>query len=60
MDILCTTFGYYLKYKKSTQDFMFQTQVLHSFILLFFHLSIYHHNGKTMAESIACIGPIMM
>jgi hypothetical protein len=60
MDILCTTFGYYLKYKKSNQDFMFQMQVLHSFIRLFFHLSISHHNGKTMVDGIAYIGPIMM
>jgi hypothetical protein len=33
MDILCTTFGYFLKHKKSNQDFMVQMQALHSFIL---------------------------
>jgi len=35
-------------------------QVFHNFILLFFLLSIFHHNGKIMANNIAYIGPIMM
>jgi hypothetical protein len=56
MDILCATFGYYLKHKKSNHDFMLQMQVLHNFILL----NIFHHNGKIMVESITYIGPIMM
>jgi hypothetical protein len=60
MDILCAIFRYFLKHKKSNQDFMLQMQTLHSFILFFLLLSIYHHNGKTMVEGIAYIGPIMM
>jgi hypothetical protein len=60
MDILCATFKYFLKHKKSNQNIMLQMQILHSFILLFFLLSIFHHNGKTMAEGIAYIGQIMM
>jgi hypothetical protein len=35
-------------------------QVLHSSILLFLLLSIFHHSVKTMVESITYIGPIMM
>jgi hypothetical protein len=35
MDILCETFGYYLKHKKSNQKFMLQMQILHNFILFF-------------------------
>ncbi len=60
MDILCATFGYCLKHKKSNYDLMFQMQVLHSFILLFKILSNYHHIGKTKTKGIAYIGPIMM
>jgi len=60
MDILCPTFGYCLKHKKSNQNFMLQMQVLHNFILLFFLLSISHQNGKIMDNDIAYIGPIMM
>ncbi len=52
--------GYCLKHKKSSQDFMLQMQLLHSFILIFLLLNIFHHNGKTMVEGIAYIGPIMM
>jgi hypothetical protein len=47
------------KHKKSSEDFILRMQVLHNFILLFLLLSIYHHNGKTMAKG-AYIGPIMM
>ncbi len=50
MDILCATFGYCLKHKNSSHDFMFQMQVLHYFILFFLFLNIFHHNGKTMVE----------
>jgi hypothetical protein len=35
-------------------------QVLHSFILLLFILSIYRHNDEMMDEGIAYLGPIMM
>jgi len=60
MDILCATFGYLLKHKKSSQDFMLQMQILHILILPFLVLNICHHNSKSMAKSIAYIGPIMM
>jgi len=60
MDILCTTFGYCLKHKKSNHDFMLQMQVLHSFIILFLKKNIHHHNDKTMDEGITYIGLIMM
>jgi hypothetical protein len=39
---------------------MLQMQILHSYYSILFILSIYHHNGKTMAKGIAYIGPIMM
>jgi hypothetical protein len=55
MDILCATFGYCLKHKKSNYDLMFQMQILHSFILIFFLLNNYYQNGKTMTKGIAYI-----
>ncbi len=60
MDMLCATFGYCLKHKRSSQDFMLQMKMLHSFILFFLILNIFHHNGKTMVEGIPYIRPIMM
>jgi hypothetical protein len=39
---------------------MLQMQLLHSFILFFFLLSISYHNGKTVVKGIAYIGPIMI
>jgi hypothetical protein len=39
---------------------MLWMQLLHSLILLLLLLSIFHHNGKTMDENIAYLGPIMM
>jgi hypothetical protein len=60
IDILCATFGYYVKHKKFNQDFMFQMQTLHNFIPFFLLLSIFHHNDKTMVKGIAYIGLIMM
>jgi hypothetical protein len=60
INILCATFRYFLKHKKSNQDFMLQMKILHSFILVIFLLNIYHHDGKTIAKGIAYIGPIMM
>jgi hypothetical protein len=35
-------------------------QVMHTFILLLFLLSISRQNGETMDEGIAYLGPIMM
>jgi hypothetical protein len=58
MDILFVTFGYCLKHKKSSKDFMLQMQVLHTFILPFLFLSNCHHNGKIMAKGIAYVGPM--
>jgi hypothetical protein len=60
MDILCPTFGYCSKRKKSSHDFMLQMQILHNFIVFFIFLNISHHNDKTMDEGIAYIGPVMM
>jgi hypothetical protein len=57
---MCATFGYSLEHKKFNQDFMVQMQILHSFILLFFLLSICYQNDKIMAKGIADIGAIMM
>jgi hypothetical protein len=45
MHILCLTFGYYVKHKKSSQHFMPQMQILHYFILFYFK-NISHHNVK--------------
>jgi hypothetical protein len=36
MDILCETFGYCPKHKKSNQDFMLQMQILQILFYFFF------------------------
>jgi len=59
MNILCATFGYFFKYKKSNKDIMLQLLHIKYFILLF-NIKNSYHNGKIMAKGIAYIRPILM